>query len=1195
MVFLVGTAIAVSPAGAAPPWTYVDRTHGLAGNSVRAIAGDGSGGLWIGTDGGLSHYDGARWETFTTAQGLPDNDVRSLHLGHDGRLWVGVGRGIGLYAQGRWARLGLPVAEAVGRRVAVVGDRDGATWFGYTGGLSRFDPVTGTLVQVEEFTGKDVDALLVGGDGTLWAGSSAGLFRREGTTWKRVVEASGGPRGRVSALLEDSRGVLWCGREDGLAEFDGVRWRAHDQRDGLPPAAVAALAEDRHGRIWAGTDKGAGFYDGYEWLWMNVEAGLPDMAVLALGTDPNGSIWIGTARGLARFDVTWSTLGPPGPKETPPTGPLGVGGDGAWYAATDGGFIEYRGRKVERFGEREGLPGRATAFLANADGSLWIGTARGLHLFDGRVRKSHHPPAAVEKSEMNEAQTRITYWQERTYDRNSGLKSDNVTALCGDGDEGLWVGTDQGLSRFTGDEWVLLEEQPAVGRGQITALLRAPDGSVWAGTSDGLWLIDPEGKTTRFGREQGLPGSVITALLLDRDGRLWVGTDRGLARRDPKEWAIFTQADGLAGNRVLSLLADSSGRLWVGTDGGLTLHHQGLWSSFGEGDGLHAARVTSLAEVGGSLLVGSEKGVSPLHPDRSPPDTAFARIPPPVVGTSYTLFDVTGSDLETPVHQLRYSWRLDDEPWSAFHPDPVITVTDLANGRHTLHVRSVDRTLNIDVSPASFAFEVNTSLFDVELIRTEFSPIHAALYQYYAGGIDPAARAVGSVTLRNRYDRPLKVKLSLFLSGLMDFPTDRIVTLAAGETRAVPLRIELGQEVMELGETVTRQVRLSLQYNLQGELKESSLTFPVTIVERHGMTWSDPRQIALYVTHLDAAVEHFARETLRRLKEVEREAIIYDHLLRAMALFDALGAHGVRYLPDPDHPYSGLTAGKEVLDYIRFPRETLVGKTGDCDDVAVLYAALLQNIGIDTAVVDAGDHVLVLFDTGLRERLARQVSRERGLLHVDDEGRVWIPVEVTMLGKPFSEAWRTGGEILRSRKHAIIDVADAWETYPPVVPPSAPALVEPPSPETLAVLLDRDMRLQEEALTTPAVQELKKQVTEHPDDARAHNALGILLAESGYLSQASRHFTRVTELAGKAPGGWSNLANVLYEQGRYEQAVEHYILSLKRKEVPQVLVELALTLCEVGRFEEARRHFGRAMALEPALGDSFRKLAAGGE
>ena len=114
---------------------------------------------------------------------------------------------------------------------------------------------------------------------------------------------------------------------------------------------------------------------------------------------------------------------------------------------------------------------------------------------------------------------------------------------------------------------------------------------------------------------------------------------------------------------------------------------------------------------------------------------------------------------------------------------------------------------------------------------------------------------------------------------------------------------------------------------------------------------------------------------------------------------------------------------------------------GDCDDCTVLYCALLANMGISTALVDAPGHVYMMFDSGVTDR------REFGFslptkLFVEREGRYWIPIEVTKLGEgSFLDAWELGAltsqELKSSGKLELTDVQSAWADYgyaQPVIP-----------------------------------------------------------------------------------------------------------------------------------------------------------------
>ncbi|NPV12617.1 MAG: hypothetical protein HPY57_12595, partial [Ignavibacteria bacterium] len=77
--------------------TFYTKASGLPNNNVRAIAIDGQGNKWIGTDGGgVAKFDGVNWTVYKTGNsGLPDNRVREIAIDGQGNKWIGT-EGVGL-------------------------------------------------------------------------------------------------------------------------------------------------------------------------------------------------------------------------------------------------------------------------------------------------------------------------------------------------------------------------------------------------------------------------------------------------------------------------------------------------------------------------------------------------------------------------------------------------------------------------------------------------------------------------------------------------------------------------------------------------------------------------------------------------------------------------------------------------------------------------------------------------------------------------------------------------------------------------------------------------------------------------------------------------------------------------------------------------------------------------------------------
>jgi ligand-binding sensor domain-containing protein len=61
--------------------------------TVWAIAVDGEGAIWFGTDGGVSRFDGQTWTTYTEEDGLAFSDVNVIAVDGEGALWFGTNGG----------------------------------------------------------------------------------------------------------------------------------------------------------------------------------------------------------------------------------------------------------------------------------------------------------------------------------------------------------------------------------------------------------------------------------------------------------------------------------------------------------------------------------------------------------------------------------------------------------------------------------------------------------------------------------------------------------------------------------------------------------------------------------------------------------------------------------------------------------------------------------------------------------------------------------------------------------------------------------------------------------------------------------------------------------------------------------------------------------------------------------------------
>jgi signal transduction histidine kinase/ligand-binding sensor domain-containing protein len=148
----------------------------------------------------------------------------------------------------------------------------------------------------------------------------------------------------------------------------------------------------------------------------------------------------------------------------------------------------------------------------------------------------------------------------------------------------MWFGTNDGLNRYEGYDFVTYHADPDGDRGlshdTVTSLLEDKSGRLWIGTGGGLDRFDLEtGRFSHYGHDEENPHSLIVDEVLvvyqDSAYRLWVGTSGGLDLFNRgTEQSVHYRADAddphsLPDNRVMSIYEDSSGVLWIGTWDGL--------------------------------------------------------------------------------------------------------------------------------------------------------------------------------------------------------------------------------------------------------------------------------------------------------------------------------------------------------------------------------------------------------------------------------------------------------------------------------------------------------------------------------------------------------------------------------------------------------------------------------------------------
>ena len=695
---------------------FTDR-DGLADNVLNCLWLDADGTMWLGTDNGVSRYDGKGFESFTTFMGLVDNRVRAIHRDRHGVLWFGTRRGISRF---KWAGfVGLPAQAASWSVEALESDSQGRLWIAaHDAGAWRYD---GTKLEPfgakEGLAGGMALCLARGTNGVMWLGGR-GAFRAEGTNLTALTDPELQSVLVVAAWV-DPDGVVWWGTHGkGVFRYDGKAFQRFTDRDGLWSNSVFSIWQDPDRSLWFGGPGGASHYDGKTFVTHLLGPESSARAdVVAIQRDAHGLLWFATdGGGLWRYDdQSFNSFTAAHGLMKMRTARCLVAPDGAvWFGSVNYipyfGAARFDGMAFEPITDAHGLVASVASGLAcSADGTVWIG---GYGLF------RYLPPA--QRAGTNSPRVVIEPDTEEIW----------VSDLAQGPDGVLW------LANFGADETNaagLVRYDPALARSgaratngftlaemgftnRVGAVACDRKGHVWVG-SMGSGVAFYDGKSfKRFTKADGLVDNSINVIACDPDGTAWFGTETGVSSYDGKQFVIYTQAEQrLLRHQVLAIFRDSKGVHWFGTDRGVTRWDGEIWSSLDMRNGLVGNVVRGIAEDRqGAIWFATDKGVTRYTPSKRPPSapvivvpgdseyTDLAAVPPISAGRRIT-FKVNAVDPKTeprnrfyryqvlrgaaPAGSLAAGWRwttlATEFRWSTKRP-----------GTYTFAAQYVDRDLN---------------------------------------------------------------------------------------------------------------------------------------------------------------------------------------------------------------------------------------------------------------------------------------------------------------------------------------------------------------------------------------------------------------------------------------------------------------------------------------------------------------------
>jgi len=388
----------------------------------------------------------------------------------------------------------------------------------------------------------------------------------------------------VRCVYQDKKGFIWFGTYDGLNRYDGNEFKIFRNRIGdttsIPHNYIYAVNEDVFGNLWVGTGQGgvsiynntlSKFSPAYFYAYRSNRPQKITINANVISSDESGNVFIGTNGGGFIVKKASDKIAKQIPLQI--NGKLQEGfnvraisviNKKIWLFILDIGLCVFDST-TERVVPVNQSKKNPLCMQADKEGNIWVGTEDGLYKYEPSSN-SYTEAYQVKPGQLNTA---------------------NITSLCFDFRNNLWIGTEGGginiLNNATHTFSYILpgEGKSKLSSESVYSIIADKESRIWIGTLKGGCDIIDEQKN-RFRtisndpfNKNSLVNNFIYAFGEDKDHDLLIGTDGGglsVWNRNKNKFTHYSHLRGvqntLSHNAVTSIRQDYTGAIWIATFGG---------------------------------------------------------------------------------------------------------------------------------------------------------------------------------------------------------------------------------------------------------------------------------------------------------------------------------------------------------------------------------------------------------------------------------------------------------------------------------------------------------------------------------------------------------------------------------------------------------------------------------------------------
>ncbi|MBE3672861.1 ligand-binding sensor domain-containing diguanylate cyclase [Pseudoalteromonas distincta] len=538
-------------------WNIKD---GLPSQSLKSVVQDQQGYMWLGTQFGLSRFDGTTFTNYNTQNSpfLPSNGVNKLLVDSSGLLWVGTKSGLVVINPATFSAQEFNIKGPVRD---ILEDSKGSIWIAANG-----------LYYVDR---GQVD-LRTEVNGPLPIVNATVITQIVGSVSQMALSPEG-------IWLVNDRHLLRLTKNS--SDFSKLRLEL-TAKISLPERLAQTIVHDLsflNGNLYIASELGAYFLDLDDELRPFPLPNANNSAVYKFMSDTDGGLWVSTYGRLLFRDKTgeWQWVEPSQLDQSIWFADIFRDDkNNVWLASfSEGLWLAHEGR-VERHSAVSNMTESVMAISQAPDGKLWVANKSGIGYFDldksfiNLVPSSKYGYASVHDLQFDGERLYIAtgrglfVFENKTLYTVPGraLRDNPVFAISRSSKGGFWIGTGRGLYRLNYAGLTPFAYNAFLGSKFITYVLDKTNFGV-IGTSKGAYYFTDRG-IEKIGDQTTLESAYVTSVLhIDGVGILIGSLNDGLFYRSTQgQWRQLDAANGLPYGSIFSLEYDEKLKhVWVST------------------------------------------------------------------------------------------------------------------------------------------------------------------------------------------------------------------------------------------------------------------------------------------------------------------------------------------------------------------------------------------------------------------------------------------------------------------------------------------------------------------------------------------------------------------------------------------------------------------------------------------------------